>query len=155
MRVTEQATIAASSLAQPLVTYTVGKKEWEVAADYRYVYRHPDTTYTTRITVPAGFCCDLSSIPRALWWLIGPHELSIVAPLLHDWLYRHGGSPPVGCTWPIRSFTRSEADRLFFDAMREEGVTAWRRHVAYRAVRMFGGGAWKSPPPAAPMQAAA
>jgi hypothetical protein len=44
------------------------------------------------IQIPAGFVFDLASVPRVLWWLIAPFELSIVAPLIHDWLYRVEGA---------------------------------------------------------------
>ena len=152
MRVTEQATIAASALPQPLVTYHVGEKQWTLAADYRYLDAGDAHRPSRRITVPAGFCCDLSSVPRALWWLIGPHELSIVGPVLHDFLYRHGGQLPVGCVWPLGAIARAEADAIFRDAMQAEGVSAWRRWSAHQAVRLFGRGAWTAAAvaPAAP-----
>ena len=39
---------------------------------------------------------DLSSVPRAFWGLIAPFEVSIEAPLEHDFLYQHRGDPPAG-----------------------------------------------------------
>ena len=85
----EPVEVAASSLPPPLLSY-VGGDNWRLEADY--TYQDGDRT----ITVPAGFMFDLSSVPRALWWLIAPFELSIVAPLLHDYLYEHGGDLPAG-----------------------------------------------------------
>ena len=128
--------IARSRLPPPLVSY-LGEGRWRLEADY--VYRDGDTA----ITVPAGFRFDLSSVPRVLWSLIAPFELSIAAPLVHDFLYRHGGRPPEGSVEPLRSYTRGEADRLFRRMMEAEGVPAWRRTVAYLAVRGFGRGAWR------------
>src|SRR5262245_36601581 len=72
-----------------------------------YVYHDGPTA----ITVPAGFRFDLSTVPRAFWFLIAPFELSIVAPLLHDFLYESGGRPPDVSIHPPRSYTRAEVDR--------------------------------------------
>ena len=98
----------------------------------------------TAITVPAGFRFDLSSVPRVFWSLIAPFELSIAAPLAHDFLYRHGGQPPAGSIEPPRTYTRAEADRLFLTIMQAEGVAPWRRIPAYLAVRLFGRSSWRS-----------
>jgi hypothetical protein len=128
--------IAGSRLPPPLVTApSIGR--WRVEADYTYL------DGATAITVPAGFEFDLSTIPRLFWPLIGPFELSIVAPLMHDFLYAHGGRPPAGSVVPPRTYDRAEVDRMFREIMGAEGVPAWRRAVAYAAVRLFGGGAWR------------
>jgi hypothetical protein len=129
--------VRASRLTPPVLTW-VGGNQWRLEANY--VYRDGATT----ITVPAGFRFDLSSVPRALWWLIAPFELSIAAPLLHDFLYLHGSSPPLGSVDPPRTYTRADADRVFVELMRAEGVPAWRRLLGYAAVRLFGGNAWRS-----------
>jgi hypothetical protein len=129
--------IDGSRLPAPLLTY-VGGREWQLEA--AYTYRDGETA----VTVPAGFRFDLSSVPRVFWSLIAPFELSIIAPLVHDFLYRHGGDPPAGSIQPPRTYTRSEADRLFLTIMRLEGVPRWRRVVAYLAVRVFGRSSWRS-----------
>ena len=118
--------IPESRLPPPVLTYR-GDGRWRLEAAYTY-----DT-----ITVPAGFEFDLSSVPRVFWPLIAPFELSIVAPLVHDFLYRTGGQ------LPARSYTRAEADGLFRRIMREENVPAWRSTLAYLAVRAFGRGSWR------------
>jgi uncharacterized protein DUF1353 len=129
--------VRASRLPPPVLTW-VGGNQWRLEANY--VYRDGATI----ITVPAGFAFDLSSVPRALWWLIAPFELSIAAPLLHDFLYLHGSSPPAGSVDPPRTYTRADADRVFVELMRAEGVPSWRRFLGYAAVRLFGGNAWRS-----------
>lgn len=132
----EHVDIPGSRLPPPLLTY-VGDGQWRLEAAYTY------RDGTTAITVPAGFEFDLSSVPRPFWWLIAPFELSIVAPLLHDFLYRHGGKPPAGSVDPPRTYTRVEVDRMARRIMEAEGVAAWRRTLAYLAVRAFGGRAWR------------
>lgn len=87
------------------------------------------------INIPAGFIFDAASVPRFFWAGISPTELGIVAPLVHDWLYRTGGQ--------YGALSRSQADQIFLDHMKAEGVSAWRRWAAYAAVRIGGGGSWR------------
>lgn len=137
VRTLEQAPvdIAASRLPPPILSY-VGGRQWRLEADYSY--RDAATT----ITIAKGFQFDLSSVPRLLWWLIAPFELSVAAPLLHDYLYFHGGRPPEGSVVPPRIYNRAEVDAMFRGIMRKEGVPGWRRVLGYLAVRVFGRPAW-------------
>ena len=134
----EPVAIAESSLPSPVVTYRVQERTWRLEADYSYQHD------AHRIGVPDQFEFDLASIPRPFWWLVAPFELSIAAPLLHDFLYRYAGDPPAGSIVPPRSYSRAQADLMFRDVMKQEGVWAWRRVAAYRAVRWFGSGAWSA-----------
>ncbi len=85
-------------------------------------------------TVPAGFSTDLASTPWFMGWLIrGVSEKRDKAAILHDYFYR---THPAGVT-------REDADRIFLRAMIEDGATLWRAWVMYRAVRWFGGKAWR------------
>lgn len=113
----------------PSVTYRVATGSWVTASCFRY----------EDIIIPGGFECDLSSVPRVLWWLIAPFELSIKAPLVHDFLYKAGGFLPVSG----ETLTRKDVDELFLRIMREEQVAGWRSCAAYTAVRLFGGKAWQ------------
>jgi hypothetical protein len=128
--------IAGSRFPAPLLTY-LGHREWRLESEY--TYRDGETS----ITIPAGFVFDLSSVPRPFWSLIAPFELSIVAPLVHDVLYRHGGKLPAGWVSPPRTYTRAEVDRMFRLIMEAEDVSPWRRLLAYWAVRLFGRYAWR------------
>ena len=129
--------IAASELAAPVVTYLVTENCWLLEE----TYKHQDGDHL--VTIPQGFKFDLASIPRFFWWLIAPFELSIAAPLLHDFLYRYRGDPPQGSITPHRIYTRKQADVLFKRIMKQEGVWQWRRQLAYIAVRWFGKKAWQ------------
>lgn len=128
--------ITRSGLPAPIISYDVSARHWRLEADYTY-FDDPN-----QITVPSQFTFNLASVPRAFWWLIAPFELSIAAPLIHDFLYRHRGNPPAGAIVPPRSYSRKETDLLFRRVMAQEGVPAWRRVAAYHAVRWFGGGTW-------------
>lgn len=116
----------------PYISYRPRTALWEVLADYEF------HGYSIDLLIPQGFVCDLASIPRLLWRIIAPHELGIVAPLVHDWLYRHGGRHQSG------TVDRLAADGIFREIMIAEGVAPWRRVLAYRAVRLFGWRAWKA-----------
>lgn len=97
--------------------------------------------YTLR--VPEGYVTDLASVPRLFWPLISAWDLSFAAPILHDFLYEYGGRPPAGAAYPANvGFSRRETDALFLHLMAEEGVAAWRRWIAWAAVRLFGRGRW-------------
>jgi len=116
----------------PQVTYHGhnGNPHWELTDDWGI--RFPDEWGTLRsVSIGAGFCFDLASIPRLLWWLVAPFELSLAAPLLHDYLYR------------VQVRSRRESDRLFRLVMRCEKVGWLRRWVAWLAVRVFGWFAWR------------
>ena len=129
--------IEGSPLPPVKVTYHTAEGDWEVVETYRF-----DRTGHA-FSIFQGFRFDLASVPRIAWPLIAPFELSLVAPLAHDFLYRYGGSPPAGSIEPPHSFTRLETDDLFFDLMQAEGVPSWRSYPAYGAVRAFAGPAWK------------
>ena len=132
-----QVQIAESALTAPLVTYVGPGNRWRLEEAYSY------QDGPTQIIVPAGFLFDLASIPRIFWWLIAPFELSVAAPLLHDFLYHHRGDLPPGTVEPSRPYTRHEADHLFRTVMETEGVPGWRRTLAYLAVRAVGWLGWR------------
>ncbi|NET39517.1 MAG: DUF1353 domain-containing protein [Cyanothece sp. SIO1E1] len=117
----------------------------------QYVYK--DTERNAKIVIEIGFDFDLSSIPRLFWKIIGPYELSVEAPLIHDFMYlsRGGrrsdwphGTPILGKIEPNTClYSRRDADELFLTMMRQAGVRSWRRFLRYRAVRIFGWLFWK------------
>lgn len=78
------------------------------------------------VTVPQGFITDLASIPRLLRPVFNPMDASRRPAVLHDWLY---------CS---RFFSRARADRLFLDALQDEGVGLIQRWLMYLGVRCGG-----------------
>ena len=85
--------------------------------------------------IPAGFESDGASVPRFLWSSITPavDPRTIRGAIAHDFLYRHA---PAG-------WTRKEADDMFYDLIREDGLGWWASQKAYWGVRMFGSSSWK------------
>lgn len=123
---------------KPAVYYSPREKSWLLAEDF-------EREIQGRVWfIRAGFHFDLSSVPRILWPVLASHELGVLAPLCHDWLYRHGGAAP--CLPPMY-YTRKQADQLFLANMTADGVPWLRRHAAYAAVRAFGAGSWQAMPP--------
>ena len=107
------------------IYYDVEYNEWFTGHDLPFTVIDGPISQTH--IIPQGFSSDLASIPRFLWFLIAPHELGIDSALIHDFMYRnHIGS-------------RELADRMFLWNMELSGVRKWKRNVAYRAVRAFGG----------------
>lgn len=82
--------------------------------------------------VPIGFATDYASIPRALWSFLPPTGTYAAAAVVHDWLY-----------W-LQMTTRAEADEVFRQAMLVSCVGAAKRATIHRAVRLFGGSAWRA-----------
>lgn len=81
------------------------------------------------IRVPRGFVTDFASVPRGLWNLFPPQGKYSAAAVVHDYLYRR-------TIWD-----RSICDAVLLEAMQSLGVNWLSRHLIYRAVRVFGGGA--------------
>ena len=84
------------------------------------------------INVPIGTYTDFASIPRSLWAVFPRWGKYGNAAVIHDWMY-----------WN-QSRSRKEADDIFLEGMEVLGVPNWKRKTIYRAVRVFGGFAWRS-----------
>ncbi len=93
--------------------------------------------------IPSSFYYDLSSVPRLFWWLVAPFELTMVGPLVHDFIYRNrGNSSLFSVNNNHQQISRSEADDIFNFIMQKEGIHPVRRIIAYYAVRLFGWLSW-------------
>lgn len=82
------------------------------------------------IEVPAQATSDFNSTPRLLWRVFPPWHYP-EAGVVHDYLYRNG------------LLTRAEADAIHRRILELTGASWFLRHMAYRALRIFGGGAWQ------------
>lgn len=87
-----------------------------------------------RFTVPRGFITDLDSVPRlpVVWLLLKGR--SRAAAVLHDWLYSEG------------LVSRTDADRVFLDAMRATAAPLpdWLAALpaAWATGRLWSGWGW-------------
>ncbi|WP_335978616.1 DUF1353 domain-containing protein [Fusobacterium polymorphum] len=103
-------------------------KDFILEKDYRYMIGDK------LIHIPAGFKCDLASVPRIFRNIINTYGDHTRAAVIHDWLYRNGHKLGV---------SRKEADKVFLAVMKEQGVGFFKRQLMYRAVRTFGIFAYK------------
>jgi hypothetical protein len=103
-----------------------------------WIILRPFTVYWNRpgkhleFTVQEGFTTDLASIPRVFQSITPTVGHHIQPSIVHDWCYEAN----------VPGLTRKDADLLFLDGMKDAGVYWLRRHVMYRAVRLFGGSLW-------------
>ena len=86
------------------------------------------------LTVPAGFQSDGASVPQFLWDSVSPQidPRTLRGALVHDYIYRNAPD----------QWTRKEADDLFYEFIREDGLSWWSAQKAYWGVRLFGTSAW-------------
>ena len=135
------ATFAALPLAAaftPIPVIPLGNGLWRLDRDVE----HADAVLGCTLFARRGYEFDLASVPRVVWPVIAPFELSILAPLFHDLIYEFKGRPPADVVTPFRTFTRRDADDLFLRLMVLEGVSRWRYSLAYTAVRSAGWTYW-------------
>ena len=116
-----------SAVFSKLVLEHIGPNQWRLTEPLHY--HSPDGTVT--LAIPAGFECDLASIPRIFWSLLSPAGKYARAAVLHDYLYTIAS--------PRTEETRAAADWEFLVAMKAEGVRWLARNTMHQAVRQFGG----------------
>lgn len=107
---------------------------WELCHDYGV------PCYGATLVVPAGFLTDLASVPKPFRGIIDKTSLGGASVIAHDFLYQHGGR-----TDGV-DLTRRQVDALFDTLMHLERIPAWRRTVAWLAVRVAGWAVWKKAP---------
>jgi hypothetical protein len=124
------------SFRDPLRLEFLDGRKWRVLEDFSYW--HGDLLTGFYIKVPKDFETDFASVPRFFWRLLPPTGEYGKAAVLHDWLYAQNGMVSGQC------LTRAQCDEIFRDAMDKLGVPKWKVQSMFRAVRMFGRGAWKA-----------
>ena len=85
--------------------------------------------------VPAGFKSDGASVPRFFWrWVFPPGDSrALLAAFAHDYIYRKHPE----------NWSKADADNMFYDLLRQNGVPYLNAQRAYWGVRLFGGSSWK------------
>ncbi len=89
-----------------------------------------------KIQVPAGFLTDLASFPRIVRPVLDAQHPTTRRPAaVHDFIYVH----------QTHRFTKREADRIFYEALREEGASEALAWSMWKATCIGGRGAWSQP----------
>lgn len=85
--------------------------------------------------IPAGFKSDGASVPRFFWrWVFPPGDSrALFAAFAHDYIYRKHPE----------NWSKADADNMFYDLLRQNGVPYLNAQRAYWGVRLFGGSSWK------------
>jgi hypothetical protein len=88
------------------------------------------------LVVPAGFESDGASVPRFFWRAVFPpgDSRALRIAIVHDFIYR---THPEG-------WSKAEADTLFYEGMREDGVPFVNAKIAYYGVYLFGKSSWEA-----------
>ena len=120
-----------SGFLAPLQFHLVPGRELLVELDAPLIY---ESKAGWIYTVPLGFWCDLASIPRLARSFATSWHLTARAGVLHDLLYR----------WAEAfGLLRREADGLYREALRSDGVGRIRARIQWLGLRAFGWVAWR------------
>jgi len=109
-----------------IIVRSVGDRTWELMEPFEWY----------GIIVPAGFITDFASIPRPFWSFINPAGRVKPASIPHDFLYSRQGK------LDHTTLTRKRCDQIFLEIMVVIKMKWIKRHLAYRAVRIFGWISW-------------
>ncbi|AUP77360.1 DUF1353 domain-containing protein [Flavivirga eckloniae] len=143
--------IKGSKLPDPKISWNQLSKIWILEEQVNVNISSKELSKVIGIEIPKGFKFDLSTVPRFLWVFIAPFELSIIAPLVHDFLYVNKGNLKINEQNMLTvsenaqtvQISRLETDSIFLYHMKQEGVSFIKRWMAYFGVRLFGGIFWK------------
>lgn len=108
-------------------------KQWKVISGFRYYLN--DNKSGSFVDILPGFVTDFASVPRIFWPIIQPYGKHGKAAIVHDYLYRY---KKIG-SYKIE---KSDADKIFYNAMKVLGVSKWKCVIMYLAVKFFGQSSW-------------
>ena len=96
--------------------------------------------------VPIGSTTDGLSVPKIVQNIIPAVGSAWWSGVLHDACYRATVQIWENETqdWMPANVTQQKADGLILEAMETQGIGLVKRQTIYRALRMFGGFAWRA-----------
>ncbi|MGV6475017.1 DUF1353 domain-containing protein [Azotobacter vinelandii] len=117
-------------LSELVLSHVPGGDTWKVSQPLQYRDR-----LRRLLVVPVGYRTDLASVPRLAWRIVPrDHGQARRPAVVHDYLYTH----------QTHRFSKAEADRIFYEALREEGMSDLLAWLMYAAVRIGGRGNWSA-----------
>jgi hypothetical protein len=84
-------------------------------------------------TIPAGFRCDLASVPAIFRAIAPPWQQSARSGVMHDCGYRW---------YEVWGTAKTDLDSLFYESLRSDGTSGWRARLMQAAVVVGGKLAW-------------
>lgn len=118
------------------------KSVWKVSRAFRYYVGAEGSGIF--VDIPEGFTTDFASIPRIFWPIVPPDGEYTQAAVVHDFLYRtHTACEDTGPNeYKFIPISKKDSDSVFLEAMRVLEVPEWKANTMYKAVDLFGQGAW-------------
>jgi len=110
------------------VEYRGGLARHRLIAPLRYVVETPGVPgagVVLAVEVPAGYVTDFASVPRLFRWVCPLDRDYTQAAVVHDYLS------------DLEDFDQVLSDAIFRAAMKELGVSFWRRVLMFYAVRIY------------------
>ncbi len=104
---------------------------FEVVEPFDVLWVDDEGETLAQFTVEAGFLTDGPSIPKRLRSVVPWYGHHLQPSVVHDWLYEDN-----------EGLSRLQADEMFLEGMKDEGVPWLRRYTMYRAIRAFGSELW-------------
>ena len=95
----------------------------------------------TRIVIENHYQYDGATIPWWARWLIERDGVHRESALLHDYLYENKGFINLGDDGFY--YVRKDADQIFRECLKSQGLSSWKTFLMYNAVRAGGGKFWK------------
>lgn len=80
--------------------------------------------------VPKGFSTDLASVPTLVSNIFARDGIVVRSAIVHDDLYA------------TERFSRQTSDRIFYQLMKQDGVSRFTSALYYQAVKALGGEVW-------------
>jgi len=111
---------------EPGLRYLKDKRLWQLLDMTCWLYEG------IFIQVPVGFLTDIASVPSIFHSVFKPYGRHNRAAIIHDYLYKLRGKLP-GVDY---NFSRKNADDIFLDIMKVDGVSWVFRNTMYLAVRV-------------------
>jgi len=128
-----------SSFTTSLIVTPVDGRRWKLVEPFRYRIGSMDSDKI--ITVPVGFVTDFASIPWLFWQLLPAWGRYGKAAVVHDYLYqRHMIQVSENL---YLTFSRYQADDIFYEAMLVGNTRHWKAKLMWLAVRICGWLAWR------------
>jgi len=105
--------------------------EWEIPKDIHYILSDG-----SEVIVEKGFICDLCSIPPFLHSFVSPYSSTVLAYILHDWMYKNNYKLDELGEQQARLFADNE---MLFYANKLDKEKEKTNEFLYKNVRLFGG----------------
>lgn len=107
---------------------------YKLVRDYDFVLMIDGKRYVFNIL--KGYRYDGASVPWWARWLIERDGVHRESALVHDWFYENNGN--VFTFGEPFCYVRKDADQIFRECLKAQGLASWKVWLMYNAVRAAG-----------------